>query len=150
MRRTFLFPLLLSMIISPITSMAQNKRPMTVDDLITTVRSSDPQVSPDGKRVIFTRTTTASDSGRRNSDIWVVPSDGSSAARQLIGGEKSENTARFTPDGKRIAFISTRDGAPQVYVADPEGRDVKQVTKISGGVQAPLVVSPDGKKVAFV
>jgi dipeptidyl aminopeptidase/acylaminoacyl peptidase len=150
MHRTILLPLSLSIVLFPLASIAQNKRPMTVDDLITTVRVSDPQVSPDGKRVLFTRTTTALDSGRRNSDIWVVTSDGSSAARQLIGGERSENTARFTPDGKRIAFISNRDGAPQVYVADPEGRDVKEVTKLSGGVQAPLVVSPDGKKVAFV
>ena len=150
MPRTFLFALCLSIIVSPLTSNAQPKRAMTVDDLITTVRVSDPHVSPDGKRVVFTRTTTPLDSGRRNSDIWVVASDGLSAARQLIGGDKSENTARFTPDGKRIVFISNRDGAPQVYVADAEGRDAKHVTKLSAGVQAPLVVSPDGKKVAFV
>src|SRR5262245_33906686 len=98
MHRTVLLPLSLSILLFPLASIAQNKRPMTVDDLITTVRVSDPQVSPDGKRVLFTRTTTAPDSGRRNSDIWVVTSDGSSAARQLIGGERSENTARFTPD----------------------------------------------------
>jgi Tol biopolymer transport system component len=79
-----------------------------------------------------------------------VPADGSAPARQLIGGEKSENTARFTPDGKRIAFISNRDGAPQVYVADANGGGVKQVTKLSGGVQGPMVVSLDSKKVAFV
>ena len=150
MPRTFLFALCLSIIVSPLTSNAQPKRAMTIDDLITTVRVSDPHVSPDGKRVVFTRTTTPLDSGRRNSDIWVVASDGLSAARQLIGGDKSENTARFTPDGKRIVFISNRDGAPQVYVADAEGRDAKHVTKLSAGVQAPLVVSPDGKKVAFV
>ena len=131
-------------------SSAQAKRAMTIDDLITAVRVSDPALSPDGKRVVFTRTTTVLDSGRRNSDIWVVPADGSSPARQLIGGDKSENTARFTPDGKRIVFISTRDGASQVYMTDAEGRDAKQVTKLSGGVQGPMVVSPDSKKVAFV
>jgi dipeptidyl aminopeptidase/acylaminoacyl peptidase len=134
----------------PITSHAQAKRGMTIDDLITTIRVGDPQVSTDGKRVLFTRTTTALDSGRRNADIWVVPSDGSAPARQLIGGDRSENTARFTPDGKRIVFISNRDGASQVYVADAEGRNIKQVTKVSGGAQSPMVVSPDGKKVAFV
>jgi len=47
-------------------------------------------------------------------------------------------------------FISSRDGVPQVYVSDAEGHDVKQVTKLSGGVQGPLVVSHDGRKVAFV
>jgi dipeptidyl aminopeptidase/acylaminoacyl peptidase len=141
---------LLTSVLFPITSYAQAKRTMTIDDLITTVRVSDPQISPDGKHVLFTRTTTALDGGRRNPDIWIVPSDGSAPPRQLIGGEMSENTPRFTPDGKRIVFISSRDGAPQVYVSDAEGRDVKQVTKLSGGVQGPLVVSHDGRKVAFV
>ncbi len=134
----------------PPASSAQAKRSMTIDDLITAVRVSDPQVSRDGKRIVFTRTTTALDSGKRNSDIWVVPADGSGPGRELIGGDKSENTPRFTPDGKRIAFLSSRDGAAQVYVADADGRNPKQVTNLSGGVQAPMVVSPDSKKVAFV
>ena len=123
---------------------------MTLDDLITTVRLSDPQLSADGKRVLFTRTTTVLESGKRNADIWFVPADGSSPARPLIAGDRSENTPRLTPDGKRIAFISNRDGVSQVYVADADGRDVKPVTKLSGDVQGPLVISPDSKKVAFV
>jgi dipeptidyl aminopeptidase/acylaminoacyl peptidase len=123
---------------------------MTIDDLITTVRVSDPQLSPDGRRVLYTRTTTVLDSGRRNSDIWITPSDGSASPRQIIGGDRSENTARFTSDGKRIVFLSNRDGAPQIYVADAEGRESRQVTRISAGVQGPLVVSPDGRKAAFV
>src|SRR5512138_2937004 len=103
MRRTLALVFFLIIALAPLTSTAQVKRVMTVDDLITAVRVADPQLSPDGKRVVFTRTTTVLDSGRRNSDIWIVPSDGSAPARQLIVGEKSENTARFTPDGKRIA-----------------------------------------------
>jgi Tol biopolymer transport system component len=141
---------ILAIIVMAATCYAQNKRPMTVDDLITAVRVSDPQLSPDNKRVVYARTTTALDSGKRNTDIWVVPADGSSAPRPFIAGEKSESSARFTPDGKRVLFISNRDGAPQVYAADAEGRGAKQITKISGGVQAPMVVSPDSKKVAFV
>ncbi|PYS08521.1 MAG: S9 family peptidase [Acidobacteria bacterium] len=132
------------------SSFAQTKRPMTVDDLITAIRVSEPRVSPDGKQVVFTRTTTALDSGRRNADIWTVPADGSAPPKELIAGEKAENSPRFTPDGKHIAFISNRDGASQVYLADADGRSVKQITKISGGVQSPLVMSPDGKKIAFV
>jgi dipeptidyl aminopeptidase/acylaminoacyl peptidase len=150
MVRKFVFGFFVTALLSPVLSNAQTKRTMTVDDLITTVRVGDPQVSADGKQIAYTRTTTALDSGRRNSDIWVVPSDGSAAARQLIAGDKSENTARFTPDGKRILFISNRDGAPQVYSADIEGRGAKAITKISGGVQSPLVVSPDSKKIAYV
>jgi dipeptidyl aminopeptidase/acylaminoacyl peptidase len=150
MPRRFAIVFLFSFALLPMRSMAQAKRAMTIDDLITTVRVSDPEISPDGKRVIFTKTTTALDSGKRNSDIWVVPSDGSAPPKPLIAGDRAENTARFAPDGKRIAFISTRDGLPQIYVSDAEGREVKQVTKLSGGAQGPLVVSPDSKKIAFV
>src|SRR5206468_2047037 len=82
--------------------------------------------------------------------IWIVPADASEPPKELMAGEKTENSPRFTPDGRHIAFISNRDGASQVYLADTDGRGVKQVTKVSGGVQSPLVVSPDGKKIAFV
>src|SRR5207247_3357754 len=63
---------------------------------------------------------------------------------------KSDNSPRFLPADDRIVFISSRGGEPQVYVADAEGRSVKPITRLSGGVQPPLVVSPDGKRVAFV
>ncbi|OLC34396.1 MAG: hypothetical protein AUH28_09215 [Acidobacteria bacterium 13_1_40CM_56_16] len=137
-------------IVLPFSSFAQTKRPMTIDDLITAIRVSEPRISPDGRQVMFTRTTTALDRGRRNADIWSVPADGSAPSNELIGGDKTENSPRFTPDGRHIAFISNRDGAAQVYLADAGGGGVKQVTKVSGGVQPPLVMSPDGKRVAFV
>jgi dipeptidyl aminopeptidase/acylaminoacyl peptidase len=125
-------------------------RPMTIDDLLGAVRVSDPQLSPDGRTVAYLRTTTDIASGRRNGDIWVVPADGSAAPRALITGDKSESAPRFSPDGKRIAFISTRDGAPQVYLANADGSGVKKLTSLAMGVQPPLVFSPDGSKVAFV
>src|SRR5215467_10820666 len=78
---------------------AQSARPMTIQDLIGAVRVSDPQLSPDGKLVAFVRTTTDVATGKRNADIWVVPADGSGPARLLVGGEKSENTPRWAPDG---------------------------------------------------
>ena len=131
-------------------SKAQTGRAMTIDDLITAVRVTDPQLSPDGSRVIFVRTTTDPKTGDRNADIWSVPADGSGPAQELIGGNKTDNTPRFSPDGKSIAFISTRDGAPEVYLADAKGGSVKRITNLSMGVQPPLVFSPDGSRIAFV
>src|SRR5437762_3298663 len=88
---------------------AQTKRPMRIDDLIGAVRVGDADLSPDGSQVLFTRTTTALDNGRRNADIWIVPADGSQNPREFIAGDKTETAPRFTPDGKHIAFISNRD-----------------------------------------
>ena len=148
---TPIFSLCIFMVLAvAIPATAQTKRPMALNDLITAVRVGDPQLSPDGRQVLYVRTTTDGQTGKRNADIWSVPADGSRPASEFIGGDKAENTPRFSPDGKRIVFISTRDGAAQVYVADTNGRGVKQVTRLSAGVQPPLVISGDGKRVAFV
>jgi dipeptidyl aminopeptidase/acylaminoacyl peptidase len=129
---------------------AVSGRPMTIDDLITAVRVSEPQLSPDGQSVAFVRTTTDGETGRRNADIWMVPADGSAASRLQIGGDSSELTPTYAPDGKRLAFISTRAGAPQVFIAGADGAEPRQITRLAMGVQPPLVFSPDGSRVAFV
>ena len=121
---------------------------MALDDLLTAVRVGDPQLSPDG-RVLYVRTTTDISSGKRNSDIWMVRADGSVAPAPFIASPKGDDSPRFLADG-RVAFISTREGAPQVYVADAGGTNIRAVTHLSAGVQPPLVISPDGKMVAFV
>jgi Tol biopolymer transport system component len=68
----------------------------------------------------------------------------------VIGGTASESTPTFLHDSKQIAFISSRDGAPQVYVVSASGGEPRKITALSAGVQPPLVVSPDGSSVAFV
>lgn len=129
---------------------ARQRRAMTIDDLIVAPRIADPQLSPDGRTVLFVQTTTDGKTGRRNADIWSVPADGSGTPKALISGDRTENTPRWSPDGKRIAFLANRDGALQVYVADANGGDIKKVTSVHAGVQPPLLWSPDGSKVAFV
>jgi len=128
---------------------AQARRPMALEDLITAVRVSDPQLSPDGRRVLFVRTTTDSATGKRNADIWTVPADGSAPPRPFIEGPKSDGSPRFLSNG-RVVFASTRDGAAQLYVADGEGKNARAITTLGAGVQEPIVVSPDGRLVAFV
>lgn len=123
---------------------------MTIQDLLTAVRVSSPALSPDGSLVAYERTTTDLATGKRNTDIWAVPADGSAPARVLIGGEKSETTPVWSPDGKHLAFISTRDGDPEVYLADQNGSNVHRLTDVAMGVQPPLLFSPDGSMVAFV
>lgn len=125
-------------------------RAMTINDLITAIRVSEPHLSPDGKHVAYVRTTTDAQSGRRNADIWFVPSDGSAPPRLMLGGASSELTPTYAPDGKHFAFISNHDGPPQVFLATTEGTGIRAITKLAMGVQTPLVFSPDGTRVAFV
>ncbi len=133
----------------PVVADAQVRRAMSITDLLTAIRVGDPQVSPDGRRVLFVRTTTDLSSGKRNADIWAVPADGSASPKSFIESPKSDDTPRFLPSG-RVVFLSARDGTPQVYVAEEDGSGVKAITHLSAGAQGPVVVSPDGKLVAFV
>jgi Tol biopolymer transport system component len=128
----------------------QSGRPMTIEDLIVAPRIADPQLSPDGRTVLFVHTSTDGTTGRRNADVHAVPADGSAAPRPLISGERSESTPRWSPDGRLIAFLSNRDGATQIYVADATGNNIRKVTSLHAGAQAPFVWSGDGTKIAFV
>ena len=148
--RPFLVPAVISLAAVTAQSQSTTGRPMKIDDLIGAVRVTDPQLAPDASRVAFVRTTTDLATGERNADIWTVTGDGSGRPTPLINGNKSDNTPRFSPDGKTLAFISTRDGAPQVFVSDASGGNVRKVTSLAMGVQPPLVFSGDGSRIAFV
>jgi dipeptidyl aminopeptidase/acylaminoacyl peptidase len=128
----------------------QPRRAMTIEDLIVAPRVADPSLSPDGRTVLFVRTTTDGKTGKRNADIYSVPADGSSEPKALLEGDKTETNPRWSPDGKRFAFLSNRDGAMQLYVADANGSDVKKVTSLHAGVQPPIAWAGDGSKLAFV
>jgi dipeptidyl aminopeptidase/acylaminoacyl peptidase len=123
---------------------------MTIEDVVTTVRVADPQLSPDGKTVAFVRTTTDLAAGTRNADVWIVPADGSARPRALTRHEKADKAPRFSPDGKSLAFLSTRSGSPQIWMLDLAGGEPRKLTDLAMGAEEPLVFSPDGKKLAFV
>jgi dipeptidyl aminopeptidase/acylaminoacyl peptidase len=129
---------------------AQGRRSMTIDDVVTAVRVTDPALSPDSRWIAYVRTTTDLASGRRNGDIYILPAAGSAAPKLLAGGEQADGTPQFSPDSKSVAFISSRGAAPQVFVVPVSGGSPRPLTKLSAGVQPPLVFSPDGRRVAFV
>ncbi len=91
------------------TSPSQTKRPITFDDLIGVGRVADPRISPDGSRIAFVVTYPNKVLNRMNSNIYLVSIDGGTV-RQLTSAGGSNNSPRWMPDGKTIAFLSTRDG----------------------------------------
>jgi dipeptidyl aminopeptidase/acylaminoacyl peptidase len=129
---------------------ASAARPMSLDDLLNAVRVSDPQLSPDGKWVAFVRTETDPKSLKRNADVWLVLADGSGPPRPLTRHEKGDSAPRFSPDGRTLAFLSTRSGSSQIWLLALDGGEPRKVTDVPGGVETPLEFSPDGKKLAFV
>jgi dipeptidyl aminopeptidase/acylaminoacyl peptidase len=110
--------------------------PFTVQDNMKLKRVADPQVSPDGKWVAFQAQENDLASGARNTDIWLVATAGGEP-RRLTTHPKADTHPRWSPDGKQVAFLSTRDGAPQVFVQPVAGGEARRVTSLStdaGGV----------------
>jgi dipeptidyl aminopeptidase/acylaminoacyl peptidase len=97
-------------------------------------RAADPRLSPDGKNLIYAVTTYNMTENKGQADIFIMPADGG-AARPLVNTPESENSARWRPDGKRIAFImKDKDGASQLWEVNPDGSDKKQITAVKGGI----------------
>lgn len=124
------------------------KRPISFKDLISLHRVSEPQISPDGKWIAYSVATPDLEANHSVRDIWAVPTAGGGEARQLTRGG-SDTRPRWSPDGKKLAFISGRAGTPQIYWIALEGGEVMRLTAISTGADNELW-SPDGKTVAFV
>ena len=126
---------------------AQQKRPITFKDLAAVHRLSGPQISPDGKWITYEVGTPNLEANRVAHDIWLVPADGGEARQITRGG--SDIRPRWSPDGKRIAFLSSRDGEQQIYWINLDGGDANKLSSLSGGADNQLW-SPDGKWIAFV
>ena len=143
MRKSLLVIILL---LIPVATYAQ-KRAFTIEDLYRVKSISDVHVSPDNRSVIYAVSTSDLARAKRITHIWMMDIDGRNA-RQLTNGDKSESSPAFSPDGKWISFISSKDGNPNIYVLSSAGGEAKKLTSISTGVSDPLW-SPDGKWIAF-
>ncbi|HZP23022.1 MAG TPA: S9 family peptidase [Terriglobales bacterium] len=134
---------------------AQNKRPFTFEDMMQLKRIGEPVVSPDGKWVAFSAVDVDLEKNTKTPHLWIVPIAGGEARRLTPETGKGEDRIRFSPDGKRVSFESSRDGGSQLYVQEfdtangtlsGEPRQVTTIsTEASGGTW-----SPDGKWILFV
>ncbi len=122
------------------------KHPITFDDMIKLHRISEPQVSPDGKWVAYTVATPDMEANRNASNIWMVPTEGGAALQLTQSGHDSSPV--WSPDGKMLAFLSSRGGESQVYLLSTEGGEAHPLTKLSTGADI-VKWSPDGKTIAF-
>jgi dipeptidyl aminopeptidase/acylaminoacyl peptidase len=133
------------------TLAAESVRPITHEDLWLMPRVADPVISPNGRFAVFQLTRPAYDSDKQASHLWVVATDGSAPARQVTHVRSGESGVTWSPDSRKIAFTTKREGdeAAQVYVLDlASGGEAVPVTSLSTGARLPRF-SPDGQRIAF-
>ncbi|MBP1678095.1 MAG: ptpA 3 [Bacteroidetes bacterium] len=127
---------------------AQARRPLRIEDLYKAKRISDVALSPDGRLVAYTLTTSDLDANRNSSDVWVVSVDGK-RSWQVTDHPSNDRHPVWSPDGQTIAFESARAGSTQIWLASADGGQARQFTTLSTGASQP-VWSPDGSRLAFV
>jgi dipeptidyl aminopeptidase/acylaminoacyl peptidase len=147
MRNRLLPVLLLFVVAAPV---AAQKRLITHEDVFTMTRTGEPHPSPDGRWVVFSATEPNYDPARTVSDLWIVPTDGSSAPRRLTSTRGAESGVDWAPDSKRVAFSARREGdeVEQIYVLSLEGGDAQRVTTLATGGTHPEW-RRDGKALLF-
>jgi dipeptidyl aminopeptidase/acylaminoacyl peptidase len=123
------------------------KRAFTIEDFYRIKSITDVHASPDGKSVVYLVTESDFARATRIAHVWMMDIDGKNA-RQLTFGAKGESAPRFSPDGKSLLMIASRDGAPNLYIMPLKGGEARQLTNISTGVADPIW-SPDSKWIAF-
>jgi dipeptidyl aminopeptidase/acylaminoacyl peptidase len=147
MKRTiYLFAL--SFLLCLATAQAGLKRAMTFDDMMALKIVSDAQVSPDGKSIAYVVTSTDMKENAADADVWLVSTAGGEPVR-LTTSKKNDNQPRWSPDGRRIAFISAREEKPQVFLISPTGGEAEKLTDSKSGVQS-FAWSPDNSRIAYV
>ena len=147
--------LLLIAIVIPVRSSSRSypadKRMITEMDLFKFVWVADPQISPDGSQIVYTRVWVYKKSGGYETALWIVPANGG-PERQISAGPR-DSTPRWSPDGKTLAFLRSaeKDGKPQppqIYLLSFEGGEARPLTDIPRGASG-IEWSPNGKTILF-
>ena len=132
----------------PPPALAAQKRAITFEDYISLPVVSDPQLSPDGHWVAYTVSTPSLTENRGIARVWLL-NVASGETRQLTQGPGSDRSPRWSPDGRTLAFISSRQGGPQIWLLSPAGGEARKLTTIADGV-GEIYWNPDGNSLIAV
>jgi dipeptidyl aminopeptidase/acylaminoacyl peptidase len=123
---------------------------MKPEDLYDLSWAGDPRLSPDGATVAYVVTGIDQETNDYRAAIWLAAADGSTAPRQLTSGARKDASPRWSPDGRSIAFVSTRESETiaQVFVIPVDGGEARKLTDLKASA-GELAWSPDGARIAF-
>jgi dipeptidyl aminopeptidase/acylaminoacyl peptidase/tetratricopeptide (TPR) repeat protein len=126
------------------------RRVLRPDDLYRLREVREPRISPDGEWVAYVVRQRDAERDRKDGDLWMVPSGGGEPVRLTRDPESSDSSPRWSPDGRWLAFLSSRgDDRSQVWRLDRRGGEPEKLTDLPGGV-AEFDFSPDGTRLVLV
>jgi len=121
---------------------------MTIDDLMKIRTLIDTQISPDGSRILYTVADPNLKDSMVNTDVWMVSSSGGAPVK-ITNSPATDDSPQWSPDGKRFAFLSSRDGKNQIWMIDPRGGEASKLTDAKTAAIS-FQWSPDGRSIAFI
>jgi dipeptidyl aminopeptidase/acylaminoacyl peptidase len=126
---------------------------MRPEDVYALTSVSDPHISPDGGRVAYVVNRVDEEANGYRTRIWVAPLDGSEEPRQFTAGGRMDQSPRWSPDGRWLAFVSNRDGEDEkahgeLYVLPADGGEPRRLTEGKQSVES-MAWSPDSSRIAF-
>ena len=130
---------------------SQARHPLTFEDTMKLKRIAEPEVSPNGKWVLFSAVDVDLAANTKTPHVWMVPTSGGQA-KEIIAGQNADRP-RWSPDGRRFAFLSTKEGGSQVWIGEFDGtsgsvRGVYKLTSMPTEASGELW-SPDGQFLLF-
>jgi dipeptidyl aminopeptidase/acylaminoacyl peptidase len=140
----------LTLLASALPAAAQTKRPVRVGDMYRIKNVGGLVISPDGKWVAYTVTTTDSAKDKTDTDVWMATWDGSQTI-QATSSPDGESDPKFSPDGRYLSFLSSRQGGhgAQLWLLDRQGGEAKRLTDLKTGIRD-YEWAPDSKRIALV
>src|SRR5512135_351224 len=122
-------------------------RAFTLEDLYRVKSVGEPAISPDGRTIVYSVGTNDWAAKKKTAALWRMDADGANP-RPITSGDAVDSHPFFSPDGKTLAFVSTRTGEPQLFFLPLDGGEAEQKTRFPGGIDGPGF-SRDGRYVTF-
>ena len=119
----------------------------TIDQSLNLKSAGTPRISPDSRFIAYTVSETNWEENSFDTQIWMAMT-ATGEHYQLTHSQKSSSDPRWSPDSKRLAFLSDRSGSKQIYVISPAGGEATELTHFEGGIND-YEWSPDGRQIAF-
>ncbi|HSG07839.1 MAG TPA: S9 family peptidase [Longimicrobiales bacterium] len=149
MRPRISLPCLALLVLLSMPAFLSAQSPITARDLWSMARVGSPVLSPDGSTVLYTVTTYDLAAFRSRTEIWTVPVAGGEPRPFITSESGSNSSPAWSPDGRQIAFVSSRGGnGSQIYLIPVDGGEARALTDVEGGAAGP-VWSRDGRRIVF-